>query len=170
MSEGFNPRPKISFPIALAVGLEGLDEVVEVELNEWVHTSQLPNQLKRQLPHGIEVTSAETIPPGEGAQVKDVTCRVRLIGRTITPAAIEELLQKKEVLVCRKKNGTKRFFNIRPSIIDIAAGVNFLELKLRTTPEGMARPEEVISALGLDSEIDYRLLETTRTKVDLGGR
>ncbi len=34
ISEGFHPKPRMSFPSALAVGIEGIDEVMEVELAE----------------------------------------------------------------------------------------------------------------------------------------
>ena len=34
MSEGYHPKPKINFPSALALGIEGLDEVVELESAE----------------------------------------------------------------------------------------------------------------------------------------
>ncbi|HLG29673.1 MAG TPA: TIGR03936 family radical SAM-associated protein [Candidatus Brocadiales bacterium] len=198
MSEGFNPRQKISFPLALAVGIEGLDEVVEMELNEWMQPSTLLNQLRAQLPQGIEITTVELASPGESGQVDDVTYRIKLpthhllggdgasltqvvpetpsrggcppsFGRTDSPwrTKINELLQSKEVTVCREKEGEKRYFNIRPSIIDIVAGTDFFELRLRATAEGMARPEEVISVLGLDKEVDCRLFEITRTKVKL---
>jgi hypothetical protein len=33
-SQGFHPKPRMTFPLALAVGIEGLDEVMEVELAE----------------------------------------------------------------------------------------------------------------------------------------
>ena len=33
-SEGFHPKPRMTFPLALAVGIEGVDEVMEVELAE----------------------------------------------------------------------------------------------------------------------------------------
>ncbi|HHT9125171.1 MAG TPA: TIGR03936 family radical SAM-associated protein [Candidatus Brocadiia bacterium] len=180
MSEGFNPRPKISFPLALAVGIEGLDEVVEIELNEWMHPSTLLSQLRAQLPQGIEITTVELVSPGESAQAEDVTCRIRLNDMSVPQSKIDELLQRKEITVCREKDGRKRYFNIRPSIMDIVteqtcpedgestvSGADFIELRLKVISEGTARPEEVISALGLDREIDYRLLEITRTKVKL---
>ena len=28
-SEGFHPKPRMTFPLALAVGIEGVDEVME---------------------------------------------------------------------------------------------------------------------------------------------
>lgn len=171
MSEGFNPRQKNSFPIALAVGIEGIDEVFEMELNEWVKPSTLLNQLMLQLPQGIELTTVEPVPPGENAQVADIKYRINLAGKVVTQAKIDELLRGKDIFVSREKDGIKRSFNIRPSIIDIVAGTNFLELRLRATSEGTARPEEVLTALGgseLDSgELDCRLLEITRTQVKL---
>jgi hypothetical protein len=33
-SEGFHPKPRMTFPLALAVGIEGTDEVMELELAE----------------------------------------------------------------------------------------------------------------------------------------
>ena len=33
-SQGFHPKPRMTFPLALAVGIEGIDEVMEVELAE----------------------------------------------------------------------------------------------------------------------------------------
>jgi radical SAM-linked protein len=178
MSEGFNPRPKFSYPIALAVGIEGLDEIVEMELSEWVRPSTLLDRLKSPLPPGIEITSVEPISPGESTYVEEVTYRVRLdnfppsvIGGI--KAKIDELLQRREILVYREKVGVKRRFDIRPSIIDITAGADFLDLRLQITSGGMARPEEVILALApeLDSgETDCKLLEITRTKVKLRNR
>ena len=34
MSEGFHPKPRMTLPLALAVGIEGDDEVMELELSE----------------------------------------------------------------------------------------------------------------------------------------
>ncbi len=34
MSEGFHPKPRMSFPSALAVGIAGTDEVMELELSQ----------------------------------------------------------------------------------------------------------------------------------------
>ena len=34
MSEGFHPKPRLSFPSALAMGVIGLDEVLDAELTE----------------------------------------------------------------------------------------------------------------------------------------
>ncbi len=45
MSQGFHPKPRINFPSALALGVEGIDEVIEVELAQ----SITPDELRRRL-------------------------------------------------------------------------------------------------------------------------
>ena len=39
MSEGFHPKPRMSFAAPLASGMAGLDEVLEVGLVEWIEPS-----------------------------------------------------------------------------------------------------------------------------------
>ena len=47
-SEGFHPKPRMTFPLALAVGIEGVDEVMELELAETTTADEL---LRRFTPH-----------------------------------------------------------------------------------------------------------------------
>src|SRR4051812_6059853 len=44
-SQGFNPRPKAVFPLALALGIEGRREVVELELTEPIEPAELLGRL-----------------------------------------------------------------------------------------------------------------------------
>lgn len=45
MSTGFHPRARLSFPSALALGVEGLDEVVEIELAQSIAADELRQRL-----------------------------------------------------------------------------------------------------------------------------
>ena len=45
MSQGFHPKPRINFPSALALGVEGLDEVVEIELSQSISADELRHRL-----------------------------------------------------------------------------------------------------------------------------
>src|SRR3954471_15472064 len=49
-SQGFNPRPKIMFPLALARGIEGDREVVEWELAEPMEPAEVIGRLAAQAP------------------------------------------------------------------------------------------------------------------------
>ena len=50
MTEGFHPKPKMMFPSALAVGIEGLDEVLEIELPEEHEPERLAELFRRHAP------------------------------------------------------------------------------------------------------------------------
>ena len=78
MSEGFNPKPKIAYPLALPVGIKGIDEKLEMELCEWMQVSEIETRLKRQLPENIQITSVEPVP----SQVKSYVKRRNLRGKT----------------------------------------------------------------------------------------
>lgn len=54
-SQGFHPKPKISFLSALAVGIEALDEVVEMEIVGPVELPLMEQGLRAQLPPGMEL-------------------------------------------------------------------------------------------------------------------
>ena len=58
-SQGFNPRPKIAFTLALALGIEGHHEVVEMELAEPMEPSEVLRRLAAVSPPGLDWLDAE---------------------------------------------------------------------------------------------------------------
>jgi len=166
MSEGYNPRPKIAYPLALPVGIKGIDEKLEMELCEQMEVSELETRLKKQLPENMQITSVEPITSKVKSTVKDVTYVVIPKNGKMPEAGItDELLSKDDVIIQRK--GKKRAFNIRPSIERIKTDSQSIDLDLKMTPEGMARPEEVLLQLGLKAGKDYEISEIVRKRVNL---
>ncbi len=166
MSEGYNPRPKIAYPLALPVGIKGIDEKLEMELCERMEASELETRLKKQLPENMQITSVEPISTKVKSTVKDVTYVVIPKNGKMPEAGIaDELLSKDAVIIQRQ--GKKRAFNIRPSIDSIKTNSQSIDLDLKMTPEGMARPEEVLLHLGLKAGKDYEISEIVRKRVNL---
>ena len=166
MSEGFNPKPKIAYPLALPVGIKGLDEKLEMELCESMQVSEIETRLKRQLPENIQIISVEPVSSQIKSSVKDVTYVVKpKKGKMPEAGKAEELLFKDVINTHRK--GKKLAFNIRPSINSITTDSQSIDLGLKMTPEGMARPEEVLSHLGLQAGKDYEISEIVRKRVNL---
>ena len=73
MSQGFHPKPRMSFPAALAVGIEGLDEVMEIELAQPLTAETLLQRLTECTVPGLDFRSAELLPPGIKANKARVT-------------------------------------------------------------------------------------------------
>ena len=64
-SEGFHPKPRMTFPLALAVGIEGLDEVMEVELAESYTAEELLRACRRRRARrGSPSARSEVLPEG----------------------------------------------------------------------------------------------------------
>lgn len=81
-SQGFHPKPKISFPSALSLGVEALDEVVELELMGDVSVAEVRERISRESPDAMEVKSVEI-----------VTGKARHLGSTYQMAIPEEFLE-----------------------------------------------------------------------------
>ncbi|MFQ5957694.1 MAG: TIGR03936 family radical SAM-associated protein [Candidatus Brocadiales bacterium] len=167
MSQGFNPRPKMSFPAALALGIEGADEIFELELSQWVASGKLQERLNAQLPPGLSIVSAEPVAPRSPSSVSELVYRIEgALPKELTLEKVNEFLTAKKFQVTREKKGGKKLFNLRSSIVSITVEESTLLLKLKPTKEGMARPDEVLKALGLSMGTD-NTLRITRSAVHL---
>ena len=162
MSQGFNPRPRFSLPAPLAVGVEGLDEVLELDLTERLAPDELSGRLARELPAGLEVSSAELLEQGEKARVESVKYRV---AGEVPAGAVERCAASRELRVTRRD---QRCVDIRPYLRSVSRfSDGGCECEVLVTNEGTARPAELVEALcGEDTRL-RRSLSLVRTGVNL---
>src|SRR6478672_11566182 len=64
LSQGFNPRPKVVFALAMGLGIEGRREVVDLELSEPMGPAEVLRRLSAAAPPGFDWIEAEVIAPG----------------------------------------------------------------------------------------------------------
>ncbi len=166
MTQGFNPHPIFSIPLALGVGIVGRNEILELDLNEPMSPDALNALLSPQLPEGIQILSAVSIPcfmkSTDSVAEYEVDVKDNSLLDTIN---ISNFLQQPNINVTRIKNGQQKHFDIRPSIQKVEVKANRLFFSLKMTSDGMARPEEVVRTL-LASETKM-FFEIIRTNVNL---
>ncbi|TGG83862.1 MAG: TIGR03960 family B12-binding radical SAM protein [Aphanocapsa feldmannii 288cV] len=63
-SNGFHPMPRIQVGLALPLGVEGGDELLDLELTEPLEPAVLLERLQPQLPAGMTLLGVEEVPPG----------------------------------------------------------------------------------------------------------
>jgi len=157
MSHGFHPKVQMSFPSALALGYESIDEVFELEMNESAEpmdTEVLLTDLNRQSLEGLTFLSARLLQDGEkkaslAASVFQMT--VPLEWRAQTAERIESFLAETSKIVS-KPNG--KFVDVRAAVLRLIldeSGELTVELQTQTGPE--AGIKEVLKVLGLDQEL-----------------
>ena len=174
-TEGFSPRPKVSFGLALSVGHESDAEYLDVELTVPVDPDSLPERLSAALPEGIDVTGAVRLTdraPALQESVSEIRFHMTVADRQgeIVPCELlqrvaERALASDALLVTRTRKGRESVDDLRPTIRDLSlqstslqddslqsgslagdASPCVLELVLSTQPRG-ARPREVLDAL-----------------------
>jgi len=76
-SQGFHPKPRISFPSALALGIEALDEVVELEVLGEVDLASIGDLLRREMPPGMDLLELRALDTALGkAKVLGASYRI----------------------------------------------------------------------------------------------
>ena len=61
ISQGFNPRSKISIKRALKLGVESMDEALTVHLSRRIAPAAFIELFNKNLPEGIKITKSEEI-------------------------------------------------------------------------------------------------------------
>ena len=172
MSEGYNPRPRLSFPAPLGVGMEGLDEAMEFELGEWTPPPEIESRLRAQLPEGLTLLRLEVAPGRRAAQATEATYRATPIeplreDPRLAAEALDALMKRVEIPVGRRRKKRDKTVNIRPFLLALRRDGDELILRVTAGSPGSARPEEVLGALGFDDETIRGGFRLTRVEVRL---
>jgi radical SAM-linked protein len=154
-TEGFNPKPRMAFALSLALGIEGHEEVVELELDEELPPDEVRERLARQAPAGLEILTVQHIPRSTSAQVRRVCYRVPVPAeqREALDTRIGALLAEEHCWIERSRPEPRRL-DIRPWLRDLRLRPEGLEIDLWVTPQGMARPQEFLNLLELGGLLD----------------
>ena len=159
-TQGFHPKACLVFAQALALGVAGLREVVEMELLEALDAAELVTRLNRHAPAGLVFLSAVPVPAQRSLHVRRAF--YRLVGldheshgsaRSYLPVRCRELLSRQHCVVERARP-RPRLIDIRPYLCELQADDSALTMSLWITPYGAARPEEVVKTLGLGALLD----------------
>ncbi|WP_165251087.1 TIGR03936 family radical SAM-associated protein [Paludisphaera soli] len=174
-TQGFNPRPKITFALAMGLGIAGLREVVDLELTEPTDPDELLTRLAAASPPGVDWLEARALepsaPPPRPAWV-EYELPIPEGRREGLATALASLLESESRIVTRRRPDRKRDveFDLRPLLLDARlTEEGTLRARLKASPEGSARPEEVLECLGVRDLLDGGAF-LTRTHVELAGR
>jgi len=169
MSEGFNPRPRMSLVEPRSVGMASEAEILEFELADWVNPDAVWAGVSRQVPAGIEISSLDLIRPADKARPQGVVYVARLSAAADPdlPERAARLMARSEALVVRHRPTGDKPLDARPFIESLEAGPQEVRLVTRTGPGGTVRPDEVLRLLGLSPEAIARA-DIRRTEIRLG--
>ncbi|WP_373485149.1 TIGR03936 family radical SAM-associated protein [Acetobacterium malicum] len=161
-SQGFNPHPRMSFALAMSVGLTSDGEYGEVIVSEDIDVETFISRMNKVLPNGLEIVSAKICGEGVGslsaALSKSVyRIRIKVIPETDLAAlaeAIQSYLALPQILIQkRNKKGKYVEKDIRPFIESIAVfadpdtdKVN-IKMTLIYIEQQCVKPEQILESI-----------------------
>lgn len=177
-SQGFTPRPRLSFGLALSTGYESLAEYLDIELDaddtptagssvdesvgrgagRVVDLATLPAALSEALPTGLDVTAVAVIAPGtESLQQAVTSCSWDIVLRDVdaatVDAAIARVLAADHIPVTRERKGKPVQDDLRPGVLHLALvraddGGVLVHAELGAQPRAL-RPSELLGVMDL---------------------
>ncbi|MEA1927959.1 MAG: TIGR03936 family radical SAM-associated protein [Candidatus Auribacterota bacterium] len=159
-SEGYSPHPRVTFCPPLKVGMEGLNELMDVSLTEPIGEEEIVLELNRYLPRGVRVGGVIGLPQEAkslGKWIREAEYQVYLPDRVrVTEQDISKFMAAEEVPVEYLKVEKTKTVNARQGVSKIRVMKQSGEredLWMLLSVRENGRPYEVLSALsGLDHD------------------
>lgn len=161
-SQGFNPHPRMSFALAMSVGLTSDGEYGEVIVSEDIDVETFISRMNQVLPNGLEITAAKICDAGVGSLSAALYKSIYRIRINVVPgtdlaalaAAIESYLALPQILIQkRNKKGKYVEKDIRPFIESIAVfadpetdKVN-VKMTLIYIEQQCVKPEQILESI-----------------------
>ncbi len=146
-SEGFHPKPKISFEDALPVGIESENEHFYITTERAIPSQTILNRLKGQMPTGLTVTGCYRVDPNKLKQPpQTISYRMISTEAVFDPDKLEQYQKSSELIIFRQnRKGTLKKLDLKDMIkkIEITSS-NRLKLLLDNHGGQSVKPFEVM--------------------------
>lgn len=163
-TQGFSPRPKVSFCPPLSLGFTSSSEFLDIPLQAPLR-GDLKELLNQVLPKGIQVLDVRSILPGAKSLSQVINLATYAVSPiSITPRILDQFLERESIVVQRGlRHGGIKDVDIRPSILDLRQRDGSLEVSLRIGGRGRPRLREVMEELLHLEEEEFLKLKVERT-------
>ncbi|MGI9578286.1 MAG: TIGR03936 family radical SAM-associated protein [Microthrixaceae bacterium] len=181
-SQGYSPRPKVQYGLALSTGYESDGEYIDIELDADRQGERDPvaigEALAECMPRGLEVQAAAGVPHGQPSLQDSVMATAWEVliehpdpEELVTRAAGMLASQEYEIEIVRKGKQVRE--DLRPllghlEVLPATEEPTLLRVELGTKPRSI-RPAELLEALGVTEPLLVRRTHQW-TDIDAGGR
>lgn len=154
-TKGFNPRPRFQIAASLPLGATSRCEIIDIWLEQPPALDEIQARLQRSAPPGLLVVAVEEVPlqsPALQTRMRAAEFEVSLPDAPPT-SELETRIDELRAAESLPRQWRGKAYDLRPLVEDIRLTDGepqrlFLRLSVREGATG--RPEEVLSALGLD--------------------
>jgi radical SAM-linked protein len=168
-SQGFHPKPRVSFGPALPVGVESVCEHMDLELVGAADAAEVVSRLGRELPEDFRVVEAALVDPGDPSvseALRAVHYRAEfpgdwtedaLAGRVASFQGADRAVVTRAAPPPKSRRGNRhqkiatragREIDLKQIVTHLAVeGPGTVAFSLKADPSGSAKPAEVLAAI-----------------------
>ena len=104
-SEGFHPRPKMSFGSPISLGTEAYNEIMDFETDVEISNEEVVKRLNESAVLGFKVNKVEEVPRKSSIMEEFTNMLYTVEGSQEDMDKLEELFNRNEILEVREKKG-----------------------------------------------------------------
>lgn len=168
MSQGFHPRPMMTFPDALAIGIAAENEVMDIALRGEIDPVDLCRRLNEQAPEGLMILEVRLLGDGDRKVKVDRVCYAFKLPEKVDPRSLEQgvdLLQSQSTL-CVSRKDKQVEVNLQETLDGLWIADGYLQMRIRVTQQSPLQPRDILAALGLRDALREGA-QLTRTQVEI---
>lgn len=174
-SQGFNPRPQMSFGLPLSVGVTSDSEYVDIDMDTDIPAEEFIEKLNASMPEGFKIIKAgyieakESLMSSVGGASYKVTAEVR---DNISLRKLKEnmilFMSKESINIEKESKGKQKIIDIKPDIfnfdlVEIENDRAVFEMTLSAGSVSNLKPELAMKAFGEFLEVDIQVVSVHRT-------
>lgn len=146
-SEGFHPRPKMSFGNPISLGTEAYNEIMDFETDVEISNEEVVKRLNESAVLGFKVNKVEEVPRKSSIMEEFTNMLYTVEGSQEDMDKLEELFNRNEILEVREKKGKIVTRNLKERLKTFSREGNKISMEIINTS-----PNSYLEMLGIEQQ------------------
>ncbi|AVQ19062.1 TIGR03936 family radical SAM-associated protein [Fusobacterium mortiferum] len=146
-SEGFHPRPKMSFGSPISLGTEAYNEIMDFETDVEISNEEVVKRLNESAVLGFKVNKVEEVPRKSSIMEEFTNMLYTVEGSQEDMDKFEELFNRNEILEVREKKGKIVTRNLKERLKTFSREGNKISMEIINTS-----PNSYLEMLGIEQQ------------------
>lgn len=146
-SEGFHPRPKMSFGSPISLGTEAYNEIMDFETDAEISNEEVVKRLNESAVLGFKVNKVEEVPRKSSIMEEFTNMLYTVEGSQEDMDKLEKLFNRDEILEVREKKGKIVTRNLKERLKTFSREGNKISMEIINTS-----PNSYLEMVGIEQQ------------------
>ena len=146
-SEGFHPRPKMSFGSPISLGTEAYNEIMDFETDAEISNEEVVKRLNESPVLGFKVHKVEEVPRKSSIMEEFTNMLYTVEGSQEDMDKLEKLFNRNEILEVREKKGKTVTRNLKARLKTFSREGNKISMEIINTS-----PNSYLEMVGIEQQ------------------